>query len=62
MIQAIDEAVLPNLLSPQSLIFQFIALETLGLLDPSALDFLGELGRQLSVATSDVRETAFLFQ
>jgi len=47
---------------PQSLLFQPIALETLGPLAPSALDFLAELGRRLSAASGDVRETAFLFQ
>ena len=34
---------------PQSLLFQPIALETLGPLDPSALDILGELGWQLEM-------------
>jgi len=36
--------------------------ENLCLLDRSALDFLGELGRWLSAATGGVCETAFLFQ
>ena len=43
-------------------LFRSIALETLGPLDPSALDFLRELCWRLSAATGDVRETAFLFQ
>jgi len=45
-----------------SLLFQAIGVETLCPLDPSALDFVSKLGRWLSVATRDVRETAFLFQ
>ena len=47
---------------PRSLLIQPITLETLGLLDPSALDILGELGRRLSAATGDVLKTVFLFQ
>jgi len=47
---------------PRSLLFQPIAFKTLGPLDPSALDFLGELGQRLSAATGDVCETAYLFQ
>jgi len=71
MLQAFEPVVPQNLMPhrtrlsiplPQSLLFQLIALETLGLLDPSALDFLSELGRWLSAATEYVHETAFLFQ
>jgi len=43
-----------------SFIFVPIALETLGA--PCSLDFLTEVGRWLSAATGDARETAFLFQ
>jgi len=50
------------LLSPQSFPFVPIALETLGAIAPCSLDFLTEVGRQLSVSTGDACETAFLFQ
>ena len=33
-----------------------------GTIAPSSLDFLTEVGRRLSAATSDARETTFLFQ
>jgi hypothetical protein len=39
-----------------------IALETLGAIGTKATSFLRELGRRLSLATDDPRETAFLFQ
>ena len=47
---------------PQSFLFEPIALETLGAVAPCTLDFLTEVGRQLSAATGDACETAFLFQ
>ena len=37
-------------------------LETLEIIALCSLDFLAEMGRRLSVATGDARETAFLFQ
>ena len=46
---------------PQSF-FVPIALETLGAIVPCSLVFLTEVGRRLSAATGDMRETAFLFQ
>ena len=47
---------------PASYIFQPIALETLGPMNDSAVDFFSELGRRI-VSNSNVdRETAFLFQ
>jgi len=46
----------------QSFLFVPIALETLKTIAPCSLDFLTEVGRRLSAATGDVRETAFLFQ
>jgi len=49
-------------LSPQSFLFVPIALEALKAIAPYSLDFLTEVGRRLSAATGDVRETAFLFQ
>ena len=39
-----------------------IAIETLGPLDTKTSMFLRELGRRLTIATEDPRETAFLFQ
>ena len=39
-----------------------IAFETLGPLNASALNFLGEVGRRLSSLSGDSRETSFLFQ
>jgi len=38
------------------------ALETLGPLNASALNFLSEAGRRLSSLSGDARETSFLFQ
>ena len=42
--------------------FVSVALETLEAIVPCSLDFLTEVGRRLSAATDDARETAFLFQ
>jgi len=39
-----------------------IALETLAVIAPCCLDFLTGVGRRLSAATGDARETAFLFE
>ena len=47
---------------PQSFLSAPIALQTLGSIAPYSLDFLTEVGRRLSAATGDARETAFLFQ
>lgn len=47
---------------PASHLFQPVAIETLGSFNQSALEFLSELGRRLSVIVGDRRETAFLFQ
>ena len=47
---------------PQSFLFVPIALETLGAIARCSLDFLTDVGRRLSAATGDARETAFLFQ
>jgi len=43
-------------------IFQPLAAENLGPLNSSALNFLRDLGRQISVVSGDERETLFLFQ
>jgi len=47
---------------PQSFLFIPIALETLGIIASWSLEFLAEVGRQLSATTGDACETAFLFQ
>src|SRR6218665_2175338 len=47
---------------PASQLFQPVAIETLGSFNQSALEFLSEMGRLLSVIVGDRRETAFLFQ
>ena len=47
---------------PQSLLFQPIALDTLGQLDPSALHFLDELGQWLSATTGDVHKQLSCFR
>jgi len=43
-------------------IFQPVAIETLGPLDASAVNFLSEVGRRLTSLSGDSRETSFLFQ
>jgi hypothetical protein len=43
-------------------IFQPIALESLGPMTPSALDFVAEVGRRISHLSGEEHETAFLFQ
>lgn len=47
---------------PASYIFQPIALETLGPINRSAVEFLIELGRRISVVSGEEREGLFLFQ
>ena len=47
---------------PTSHLFQPVAIETLGPFNPSALDFISELGRRMSFTGGDRRETSFLFQ
>jgi len=47
---------------PQSFLFIPVVLKTPGAIAPCSLDFLSEVGRQLSATTGDARETAFLFQ
>ena len=47
---------------PPDFIFQPVAIETLGLLSASALNFLSEVGRRLTSLSRDSRETSFLFQ
>ena len=43
-------------------IVQPVAVENLGVVSLSALQFLSELGRRMSVATDNPQETLFLFQ
>jgi len=47
---------------PASFSFQPIAVETLGPINESAVDFLRELGRRISSKFQEERQTAFLFQ
>jgi hypothetical protein len=47
---------------PTSYIFQPVAIETLGPLNPSASDFINEIGSRISSITGDRREAFFLFQ
>src|SRR6218665_1245678 len=47
---------------PSSFIFQPVAMETMGRYNPSALAFIGEIGRRTYEITGDRRETTFLFQ
>src|SRR6218665_3213913 len=43
-------------------IFQPVAIETLGPINPSACDFISEIGRRISTISGDGRETSFLYQ
>ena len=43
------------------LIFQPVAIKTLGHLSASALNFLSEVGRRLTSLSGDSRETSFLY-
>src|SRR6218665_293672 len=47
---------------PTTHVFQPVDIETLGPLDPSACDFINQIGSRMSAITGDRRETAFLFQ
>jgi len=47
---------------PPDYIFQPVAIETLGPLNASAVNFLSEVGRRLTFLSGDSRETSFLFQ
>src|SRR6218665_358407 len=47
---------------PTTHVFQPVAIETLGPLDPSACDFINQIGSRMSAITGDRRETEFLFQ
>lgn len=47
---------------PSTHIFQPVAIETLGPINPSACDFISEIGRRISTISGDRRETSFLYQ
>ena len=47
---------------PREYLFQPVAIETLGPLNASAVNFLSEVGRQLTSLSGDPREISFLFQ
>ena len=47
---------------PSSYIFQPVAIETLGPINPSASDLINEIGNRISPITGDRRESKFLFQ
>jgi len=47
---------------PASYLFQSVALETLGPISDSAVDFLSELGSRIGTASGEIRERQFLFQ
>ena len=47
---------------PPEYLFQPVAIETLGPLNASAVNFLSEMGRRLTSLSGDPRETSFLFQ
>src|SRR6218665_147531 len=47
---------------PTTLAFQPVAIKTLSPLDPSACDFINQIGSRMSAITGDRRETVFLFQ
>jgi len=47
---------------PASFSFQLIAVETLGLINESAVDFLRELGSRISSKYQEERQSAYLFQ
>jgi len=47
---------------PASFPFQLIAVETLGPINESAVDFLRELGRRISSKFQEERQSAYLFQ
>jgi len=47
---------------PASYLFQPVALESLGPINDSAVDFLSELGSRIGTASGEIRERQFLFQ
>jgi len=53
--------VIVSILVSPKLYFCINRAQTLGAIAPCSLDFLTDVGRRLSAATGDARETAFLF-
>ena len=47
---------------PASYMFQSVALETLGPINDSAVDFLSELGSRIGTVSGEIREHQFLFK
>ena len=47
---------------PASYLLQPVALETMGPINDSAVDFLSELGIRIGTASGEIRERQFLFQ
>ena len=47
---------------PPDYMFQPVAIETLGLINASTLNFLSEMARRLTSLSGDSRQTSFLFQ
>jgi hypothetical protein len=60
--QAANRKILKYQGLPTSHLFQPVAMETLGPFNSSALDFLSDLGRRMSLVGGDGRETTYLFQ
>src|SRR6218665_611458 len=61
-VQAATRKALKYAALPTPHVFQPVAIDTLGPLDPSACDFINQIGSRMSAITGDRRETAFLFQ
>jgi hypothetical protein len=47
---------------PPAYSFQPVAMETLGPIEPSAADFLNDLGRRITAVSGEPREAFYLFQ
>src|SRR6218665_1902614 len=61
-VQAANRKALKYVALPTTHVFQPVAIETLGPLDPSACDFINQIGSRMSAVTGDRRETAVFFQ
>src|SRR6218665_3382577 len=56
-VQAANRKALNYAALPTTHVFQPVAIETLGPLDPSAYDFINQIGSRMSAITGDRRET-----
>ena len=56
-VQAANRKILKYQGLPTSHLFQPVAIETLGPFNPSALEFISELGRRMSFVGGDRRDT-----